>query len=139
MNDRFNSRLTASFLESGSVSGMTGCAAAVVAGFGGVMAHSAVIRLTFSTSLLVWLVECWFTVRVLIDASLFRCLAIEHEDAWQRVDELRPGRGFLHLSEGRSAADRQRAAMALWRKQLIALAMRLAILTAAIVLEIARA
>lgn len=138
MNGDMDSRLAASFLESGSTLGMTSCAAAVIAGLGGVTAHSIAICLLYSTSLVVWLAECWFAVRVAIDASLFRCLGAEQEDAWQRVDELRSGWRFLQSREGRSAADRRRGAMALWRKQLIALTTQLTILTVAMVLQAGR-
>jgi hypothetical protein len=74
MNAELDSRVTASFLESGQLANASH-AAAVVAGFGAVAAHSAVAGFLFSSSMLCWLCECWFAVRVAIDASLFRRLA----------------------------------------------------------------
>jgi hypothetical protein len=135
MNADLDSRVTASLLESGWILANAGHAAALVAGFGSVAAHHATARLLFSSSMLCWLVECWFAVRVLIDTSLFRHLAGEPEDAWGRLDELMGAWGFLRARQGRRPEDRSRGAMALWRRQAIALGMQLAILIAAVVLQ----
>ncbi len=117
MNAELDSRVTASFLESGQLLANASHAAAVVAGFGAVAAHSAVAGFLFSSSMLCWLCECWFAVRVAIDASLFRRLAGEPEDGWRRLDDWMSACGFLRASEGRSTAKRASGAVALWRRQ----------------------
>jgi hypothetical protein len=135
MNAELDSRVTASFLESGQILANASHAAAVVAGFGTAAAHSAIAGLLFSSSMLCWLCECWFAVRVAIDASLFRRVADESEDGWRQVDEWMNACGFLRLSEGRSIADRARGAVALWRRQAVALAIQFAILIAAVFVQ----
>ena len=79
----------------------------------------------FDGSLVWWLVECWFAVRVAIDASLFRHLAGETEDRWRRLDELVAGWDLRRTAEARSTADRSRGAMTLWRMQAFALTIQL--------------
>jgi hypothetical protein len=135
MSADMDCRLTASFLESGQALVNTGHAAAVIAGLGVVATHSAAVRLLFCGSMVCWVTECWFAVRVTIDASLFRHLACEPEDAWQRLDELRSEWGFRIARETRSAVDRQRGAIALWRRQAKALAVQVTILIAAIAFQ----
>jgi hypothetical protein len=138
MTGDLDSLLTASLLESGSALAQASHVAAVIAGFGGVASHSAAARLVFSSSILCWLAGCWFAVRVAIDAKLFRRLASEPEDAWQRLDELRSDWGFLKPRVGRSVVGRRRAAITLWRRQLISLAMQFAILITAMALQNSR-
>src|SRR3989442_6302639 len=93
-------------------------------------------RAMFDGSLVWWLVECWFAVRVAIDASLFRHLAGEREDRWRRLDELVASWGLGKTAQGRSAADRSRGAMALWRMQAITLTIQLVLLIAAVLLQV---
>jgi hypothetical protein len=135
MNAELDSRVAASFLESGGILANASDVAAVVAGFGTVAAHSAIAGLLFSSSMLCWLCECWFAVRVAIDASLFLRVADESEDGWRQVDEWINAFGFLRAREGRSVADRARGAVALWRRQAVALAIQFAILIAALFVQ----
>jgi len=135
MNAELDSRVTASFLESGQILTNASHAPAVVAGFGTVAAHSAIAGLLFSSSMLCWLCECWFAVRVAIDASLFRRLEDESEDGWRQVDEWMNACGFLRAREDRSVADRASGAVALWRRQALALAIQFAILIAAVFVQ----
>jgi hypothetical protein len=135
MNAELDSRVAASFLESGRILANASDVAAVVAGFGTVAAHSAIAGLLFSSSMLCWLCECWFAVRVAIDASLFLRVADESEDGWRQVDEWINAFGFLRAREGRSVADRARGAVALWRRQAVALAIQFAILIAALFVQ----
>ena len=94
MNVQVDSSLTASFLESGQMLAKAGNAAAVVAGITGVTVYSDAVRLLLAGSMLCWVFECWFAVRVRIDASLFRQLAGESEGEWRRLDELLIEWGF---------------------------------------------
>ena len=135
MNAELDSRVAASFLESGGILANASDVAAVVAGFGTVAGHSAIAGLLFSSSMLCWLCECWFAVRVAIDASLFLRVADESEDGWRQVDEWINAFGFLRAREGRSVADRARGAVALWRRQAVALAIQFAILIAALFVQ----
>jgi hypothetical protein len=135
MNDQLVSNTTASFLESGRMLAPVSNAAAVVAGVGGVTVHSAV-RLLFVGSMLCWLVECWFAVRVHIDASLFRQLAGEPESNWRRLDELLTSYGRHRPSDNGNVSDRACRAMALWRRQIATLVIQLASLGAALLFEV---
>src|ERR1700733_8883941 len=133
MSVQVDSSLTASFLESGQTLAKAGNAAAVVAGITGVTVHSDAVRLLLAGSILCWLFECWFAVRVRIDMSFFRHLAGESESEWGRLDELLIEWGFPRPEEGRSASDRSHGAVALWRGQAITLAIQLASLFASVV------
>jgi hypothetical protein len=135
MNDQLVSNTTVSFLESGRMLARVSNAAAVVAGVGSVIVHSA-IRLLFAGSMLCWLVEVWFAVRVHIDASLFRQLAGESESSWKRLDELLTSYGYHRPSENCSVSDRASRAMALWRHQVATLAIQLASLAIALLCEV---
>jgi hypothetical protein len=135
MNVRVDSSLTASFLESGQMLAHAANVAALVAGVASVTVHSAFVRVLLAGSMLCWLVECWFAVRVTIDASMFRQLAGESEGNWRRLDELLIDWGFPRMPEGRSVGNRSRCAITLWRRQAVTLAIQLATLVAAGILE----
>ena len=130
MSNDISCGLTASFLDSGRVIANSGNAAAIIAGIGCIITGPTNSRLVLAGSLLLWLVENWFAVRVAIDSSLFRVLAADPEEASRQLDA-KLNRG------GRTLADRTRGALALWRKQIAALAIQLAALAAGIVLRIA--
>jgi hypothetical protein len=135
MNVQVESSLTASFLESGQMLAKAGNAAAVIAGITGGIVYSAAVRLLLAGSMLCWLIECWFALRVRIDASLFRQLAGESQGEWRRLDELLVEWGFPRPAEDRSVSDRSRSAVALWRSQAVTLAIQLLSLVAAVLLE----
>lgn len=135
MSAQLDSNLTASFLESGRTLAGLGNAAAVIAGLGSIAGHSKFGRLLFACSMFCWLAGCWFTVRVRIDAALFRQLAAEPESGWQRLDALLTAWGFLRTPIERSVEDRTRGAIALWRKQAFTLAIHLASLIVALLWE----
>jgi hypothetical protein len=135
MNASLDDRITLSILESGQMLAWASHAAALVAGIGTAAAHSTVPRLVFGGTLLCWLVECWFAVRVAIDAALFRHLASEGDDRWRRLDELMDKWGLRRTNESRSTAERTRAAIGLWRRQAAALTVQLVMLIAAVLLQ----
>jgi len=130
MNDAVECQLTASFLDSGRTIAHAGNAAAVVAGIGCMTGGPFAGHLVLALSLVFWFVGCWFAVRVSIDSSLFRALAGDAEEASRQLDRMlrRPGRPL---------AERTRGALALWRKQIAALALQLAALAVGIALRIA--
>lgn len=136
MNTGFDEHITSIFLESGQTLTLISHTAALLAGIGSATAHSTVPRAMFGGSLVWWLVECWFAVRVAIDAWLFRHLAGEPEDRWRRLDELLSGWGLRKTAQDRSAADRRRGAMALWRMQAVTLTIQLVMLIAAVLLQV---
>jgi hypothetical protein len=135
MSAQMDSNFTASLLESGEMLANAGNVAAVIAGIARVTVASATVRLLLAGSMLCWLIGCWFAVRVRIDASLFRQLAGESQGDWRRLDELLIEWGFPHPAEERSASHRSRSAIALWRSQTVTLAIQLASLIAAVLLE----
>jgi hypothetical protein len=148
MSNDVNCGLTASFLDSGHVLANASNAAAIVAGIGCIIAGPACGRWVLGGSFLFWFVECWFAVRVSIDSSLFRVLAADPVDAGRKLDAMlsRPAAAPTRTTAApfgtatvreRPLEDRTRGAMKLWRKQIAALAMQLATLTAGIVLRVA--
>src|ERR1039457_5256187 len=126
----FTCGLTRSFLGSGRVLANAGNAAAIVGGVGCVVAGPVYSRIVLAGSLLFWFVECWFAVRVAIDGSLFGVMAGDPGGGGGRVA------GLVNRT-GRPLAERSRGALALWRKQIAALAVQLAALAAGIILRIA--
>jgi hypothetical protein len=135
MNSTLDAIIIASFLESGRTLARASHTAALVAGIGSAAAPSTVPRILFSGSLMCWLVECWFAVRVTIDASLFRHLTGDSADGWRRLDQLLKVWRLRGTAEGRSTAERSRGAIALWRMQAVVLAIQLAMLIAAVILQ----
>jgi len=130
MSRNIGCAVTSSFLDSGRSIANAANAGAIVAGLGCLWDGRATSRSTLFASVIFWLIECWFAVRVSIDASLFRVLAEDDEEGAQRLDAIldRPGRPI---------EDRTRGALTLWRKQIAAFALQLATLAAGIALRIA--
>jgi hypothetical protein len=129
--------VTASFLESGKALAAASHTGALVAGVAILIVHSLVPRVVFASSLLCWVAGCWFGLRVAIDASLFRALAAEAEDAWPRFDALLVEWGLRRTTRERSVAERIRGALALWRKQGMLLALQLVTLVSGMFLAAA--
>jgi len=132
----FECSVTASLLESGRVLASAGHAGAVIAGIGIAFARAPGVRMVFAASILCWLVECWLAVRVAIDASLFRDLALEPEDGGKKLDALLMGWGFGRNLKERSIADRSRGALALWRMQVAVLAIELTVVAAGVAVHV---
>ena len=122
--------VTSSFLDSGRTIAHAANAAAVVAGLGCLWEGPVASRSTLAASIVFWLVECWFAVRVSIDASLFRVMAEDADEGARRLDAMLD-------RAGRPIEDRTRGALAPWRKQIAALVLQIAALAAGIVLRIA--
>jgi hypothetical protein len=138
MSADFRCGLTASFLDSGRILANAANAAAIVAGIGCAVASPPWSRLVLAGSLLFWFVECWFAMRAAIDSSLFRVMAADPEEAARQLDAMLGAAPFGAATvRERSLADRTRGALALWRKQIFALGVQFAALSAGIILRIA--
>ena len=128
MRAGFDCKVTAGFLESGRTLSHVANAAALIAGIGfwyesfGASADALIV------SLFLWLVECWFAVRVAIDRPLFASLAEGGEESPEWLDALLVSWGILKAARPRSIADRTRGALRLWRMQQVALMLQLAAL-----------
>jgi hypothetical protein len=134
MRAGFDCKITTAFLDSGRTLANVANAAAVVAGVGCWFARPS-SGVALGLSLVAWLVETWFAVRVAIDRSLFRSLAEEPADGADWLDALLVDWKLVKTAQSRSMPDRIRGALGLWRRQSAALALQLAALAAALVLQ----
>jgi len=137
MRPDFECGATASVLDSGRTLASASNVAAIVAGISVALVHSKAVQIACTVSMLCWLVGCYFAVRVTIDASLFRQLAANHVEACGDLDEWLRRLGWLRGETDRSLTDRTRAALALWRRQVVLLALQLMALATAILLGVA--
>lgn len=126
--DVTNLSVTAAFLDSGRVIANAANAAGVVAGIGCFIVGPGYRRGILACSILLWFIECYYAVRVAIDASLFRVLASDPEGAAHAIDNLVQRRGE------RSLKDRTHGALALWRRQIAFLILQLAALALGVIL-----
>ena len=124
----FDCEVTAGFLESGRTLSNVGNAAAIVACI-------ATSGIPLAISLVAWLVESWFAVRVSIDRSLFHTLAAHPQDGADWLDELLVDWKLVKAAPSRSMPDRSRGALRLWRLQAAALAGQLVVLLAGVALR----
>jgi hypothetical protein len=131
----FDCKVTAGFLESGQTLSHIGNAAAVIAALGFWYESFGASADALAVSLLLWLVQCWFAVRVAIDRSLFFTLAENGEESADWLDALLVDWKFLKSAKSRSLADRSRGALRLWRMQQAALVLQLAVLGAGMILR----
>ncbi|MBV8904830.1 MAG: hypothetical protein JOZ22_14450, partial [Acidobacteriia bacterium] len=120
MSGKFECGLTASLLDSGVVLTKASHCAAVIGVAGTLLAHSGSARLIFAVPTFCWPVACYFSVRVAIDASLFRELALENDDGAPVLDKLMHRRGLAREKPLRTIDDRSAGAVKLW-KRLIAI------------------
>jgi hypothetical protein len=132
----FDCKVTAGFLESGRALANFANAAAIIAGVGCWWVHGACVVL-LGMSLLGWVLESWFAVRVAIDRSLFRTLAEEPAEGADWLDGLLVDWGLVKAAQSRSMPDRTRGALRLFRMQCVALALQMAALGGAIMLHAA--
>jgi hypothetical protein len=130
----FDCQVTAGFLESGRTLANAANAAAVIAGVGCWWVHGVCVVL-LGMSLLAWVAESWFAMRVAIDRSLFRTLAGEPAEGADWLDGLLVDWGLVKAAQSRSMTDRSRGALRFWRTQCVALAVQLAALGGAIMLH----
>ena len=127
--------VTASLLRSGQVLANAGNCAAVMAAVGLLLSHVEAARLLFAASILCWPMAVYLGVRVAIDASLFRDLAGELADGGQTLDKLLRDRGLMRARPERTLAERSRAAIRVWKHMIVIVAVQLAIVAAAVVIQ----
>jgi hypothetical protein len=135
MKPEFECAVTASFLRSGRVLSNCSNSAALIAAAGVFLAHASAERRIFATSLLCWPVACYFSLRVAIDASLFRELGREPADGGQALDALLGAWGLAGKLPHRTIAERSRGALKLWKRLIAVAAVQLATLAAAIMIQ----
>ncbi len=135
MNHKLECGVTASLLDSGARLANASNCAAVIGGAGVLLAHSLAARLMFVVPVLSWPAACYFSVRVAIDGSLFKELALSGEDSGPALDELLGGLGFLREKRERTIGDRSRGAVKLWNRLIAIAGMQIATLVAATIVD----
>ena len=136
MNSRFECGVTASLLSSGrSLTTVSNCAA-VVGAAGILLAHSGTARAILVPPVLFWPVACYFSLRVAIDAALFRELALADQDNGTALDELLRQRGLARGRLGRTISDRSRGAVKLWKRLIAITGIQVATSVAAVIVEV---
>ena len=136
MNPRFECAATASLLSSGaSLTTATNCAA-VVGAAGILLAHSATARAILVAPVLFWPVACYFDLRVAIDASLFKELALADQDNGPALDELLRRGGLTRGRPDRTISDRSQGAVKLWRRLIAIAGIQVATSVAAVIVEV---
>ena len=127
--------VTASLLRSGQVLANASNCAAVMAAVGLLLSHVEAARLLFAASVLCWPMAVYLGVRVAIDASMFRDLSGELADGGQALDKLLRDRGLSRARPERTLAERSRAAIKIWKRMIVIVAVQLAIVAAAGVIQ----
>lgn len=136
MNPRFECGATASLLNSGaSLANASNCAAMIGAA-GILLAHSAMARTILVVPVLFWPAACYFSLRVGIDASLFRELAPADEDNGPALDELLRRRGLSRKRSDRTISDRSHGAVKLWKRLIAITGIQVATAATAIIVEV---
>jgi hypothetical protein len=128
--------VTASLLRSGRVLANASNCASVMAAVGLLLSHVETARLLFAASILCWPMAVYLGVRVAIDASMFRDLAGELADGGHALDTLLRDRGLSRARPERTLAERCRAAIKIWKRMIAIVALQLAIVAAAIVIQV---
>lgn len=118
-------RVAASLLGSGRVAAQAGHAAAVVAGVASTTGRLSVPAAAgLATSLALWVAHCWAALRVSLDARLLTVLEPD-DQALGQFDALLEHWHLRSRGEVRGAEDRCRAAVGLWRRQLLLCALQI--------------
>jgi hypothetical protein len=135
MNPSFECAVTASFLRSGRVLSNASNCAALIAAAGTLLTHTLAARLSFAASFLCWPLACYFSLRVAIDASLFRDLGGAAADGGAALDDLLRTWGLARGKGGRTIAERGRGALKLWHRLIASVAAQLAAMVAGILIQ----
>ena len=136
MNPRFECGATASLLSSGTSLTTASNCAAVVGAVGILLAHSVTARAILLATVLFWPVACYFSLRVAIDASLFRELALGDQDNGPALDELLRLQGLASGRPDRTISHRCQGAVKLWKRLIAITGIQVATAVAAIVVEV---
>jgi len=127
--------VTASLLRSGRVLANASNCAAVMAAVGLLLSHPEAARLLFAASIVCWPMAVYLGVRVAIDASIFRDLSGELADGGQALDRLLRDRGLRRARPELTLAERSRGAIKIWKRMIVIVAVQLAIVAAAVVIQ----
>ena len=124
MSDAVECRATTALLSAARTIEYASHAAAILAG----------LSLSYLTlvSLLPWLAVSWFSFRVRLDARLFEILA---DTPPEQLDAVLVNWGLIKSSRHRSIADRSLGARRLWRRQMAAFAVQVALLGTSLTLR----
>ena len=136
MNARFECGVTASLLSSGASLTTASNCAAVIGAVGSLLAHSTAARMIFLAPVLCWPAGCYFSVRVAIDASLFRELALADQDSGAALDELLRSRGLARERPNRTIGDRSQGAVKLWKRLIAITGLQIVASLAATIVEV---
>ena len=136
MNPRFECGVTASLLTSGARLSTAANCAAVIGAVGTLVGHSATAHVIFVVPVLFWPVAGYFGVRVSIDASLFRELALTDQDNGPALDELLRRRGLARERSERTITDRSQGAIKLWKRLIAITGIQVAVSVAAVIVEV---
>ena len=135
MRPGFDCEVAAGFLESGRTLANVANVAAIVAGVGYWYEGPGWSSIGLAVSLVCWIVESMFAVRVAIDRSLFQTLAKDPEAGGGWLDALLVDWKLAGARKSRNMPERSKAALRLWRIQRSALILQLAALGGAMILR----
>lgn len=136
MNRKFECGVTAGLLGSGATLAIASHCAAVIGAAGTLLAHSTVARLMFVVPILGWPAACYLSVRVAIDSSLFRELALDDGNSEALLDELLHRRGLGKQKPERTIGDRSERALKLWKRLIAITGIQIAASLAAVFTEL---
>jgi hypothetical protein len=136
MNSRFECGATASLLSSGTSLTTASNCAAMVGAAGILLAHSSTARAILVAPVLFWPLACYFSLRVAIDASLFRELALADQDNATALDELLQQRGLARGRPGWTISDCSRGAVKLWKRLIAITGIQVATSVAAVIVAV---
>jgi hypothetical protein len=135
MNPRFECGVTASFLSSGTSLAIASHCAALIGAVGVLLAHTIAARAVFVAPVLCWPGACYFALRVSIDASLFKELALVPDEGGPALDELLRRHGFAGAPLDRTITERSAGALKLWKRLIAVTAIQIVASLAAIMIE----
>lgn len=127
--------ITAGFLRSGRMLAGASNFAAVAAAAGALLAHAFAARCLCAVSMVCWPAACYLGVRVSIDAALFREMSGQPAEGAEALDELLRLWGMGNARPDRSIAQRSLGAIRLWKRLGAAVAVQMASLAAAVVVQ----
>lgn len=128
MHDEFECRVVASLLDSGAVVANAAQAAFLLSATGLALTAPTASSAAFALAILCWAAGGWASIRVTIDASLFRELAARPDFAM--LDGSLERLGFPRRKKNCTPDDRFRASLRLWRFQLATFVLQLISLAA---------
>jgi hypothetical protein len=136
MNSKLECSVTSGVLSSGTVISATANCAAVIGVAGILLAHSQIARILFLAPVLLWPAAYYFSIRVRIDASLFKQGVLDGDDSGPMLDAVLRARGFTRPDTAPSLADRHRGAIRLWKRLIAITTIQVVAAVAAAIVEV---